>query len=334
MKRVFLIYGLVFLFSMIHIVESKAQTSSPIKYNKEFAGIGPEVYILPPPKTEKERLQDQYSEKKKDQGQLVQVLNQMRLSGRLKQLSPTDSLSASKNQLGTAKLLAGDVEGARTIFKELLYKFQLRDDLYNQQSVLQNLALTEEQSGNYLASLDYYETLISLAKKAKNIQNEGLISLSIATIESKLGNYSAAHNLVLKRSFPLLRKFKYFPDVVNALNTLAAIKESEEKLIEAKWIYLQAIDVATIHKDERGLAVSLYNLAELKTMIGDASLAIADYKRARDLASRNKMNALLVEIEDGLGDAYLDSGDYKEAALALNSYLILKLEFIGNPTLM
>src|SRR5690606_39753753 len=92
------------------------------------------------------------------------------------------------------------------------------------------------------------------------------------------------------------------------------IKESEEKLIEAKWIYLQAIDVATIHKDERGLAVSLYNLAELKTMIGDASLAIADYKRARDLASRNKMNALLVEIEDGLGDAYLDSGDYKEAA--------------------
>ena len=334
MKRVFLIYGLVFLFSMIHIVESKAQTSSPIKYNKEFSGIGPEVYILPPPKTEKERLQDQYSEKKKDQGQLVQVLNQMRLSGRLKQLSPADSLSASKNQLGTAKLLAGDVEGARTIFKELLYKFQLRDDLYNQQSVLQNLALTEEQSGNYLASLDYYETLISLAKKAKNIQNEGLISLSIATIESKLGNYSAAHNLVLKRSFPLLRKFKYFPDVVNALNTLAAIKESEEKLIEAKWIYLQAIDVATIHKDERGLAVSLYNLAELKTMIGDASLAIADYKRARDLASRNKMNALLVEIEDGLGDAYLDSGDYKEAALALNSYLILKLEFIGNPTLM
>src|SRR5690606_15296355 len=254
--------------------------------------------------------------------------------GRLKQLSPADSLSASKNQLGTAKLLAGDVEGARTIFKELLYKFQLRDDLYNQQSVLQNLALTEEQSGNYLASLDYYETLISLAKKAKNIQNEGLISLSIATIESKLGNYSAAHNLVLKRSFPLLRKFKYFPDVVNALNTLTAIKESEEKLSEAKGIYLQAIDVATIHKDERGLAVSLYNLAELKTMIGDASLAVADYKRARDLASRNKMNALLVEIEDGLGDAYLDSGDYKEAALALNSYLILKLEFIGNPTLM
>src|SRR5690606_36388098 len=334
MKRVFLIYCFVFLFSAICMEESQAQTASTIKYNKEFVGIGPEVYILPPPKTQKEKLQDQYSEKKKDQGQLVQVINQMKLSGRLKQLTQTDSLSASENRLGTVKLLEGDVEGARKTFKALLHRFELRNDLHNQQSTLQNLALTEEQAGNYPASLAYYQTLISLAKKAKNIQKEGLISLSIATIESKLGNYSAAHNLVLKKSFPLLRKYKYYPDVVNALNTLARIKESEDKLIEAKWIYLQAIDVATIHNDEKGLAISLYNLAELKTMIGDAALAISDYKHARDLAAKNKMNALLVEIEDGLGDAYLNSGNYSEAALALNAYFILKLEYIGYPTLM
>src|SRR5690606_19685997 len=126
-------------------------------------------------------------------------------------------------------------------------------DLSNQQVLLINLAILEDQAENYLVSLKYYDQLISLAKRSRNIHNEGLLSLAVALIESKLGNYSAAHNLVIKKSFPLLQKSKYFPDVVNALNTLAAIKESEAKLTEAKWIYLQAIDVATIYKDEEGL---------------------------------------------------------------------------------
>src|SRR5690606_19614233 len=126
-----------------------------------------------------------------------------------------------------------------------------------------------------------------------------------------------------KKSFPMLRKGKNFTDVVKALNTLANIKESEDKPIEAKWIYLQAIDVATIHNDERGLAQSLYNLAELKVKIGDGSLAISDYKSAKALAKKHNMTALLVGIEDGLGDAYLYIGNYSEAALALNSYYIL-----------
>ena len=367
MKKIFQLQCLLLIFSTLITVEIKAQpiVSPSIKYHKEFSGIGPKVYILPPPKSEKEKLQDQYSNKKKEQQELIQIMNQMKLSNRLKkidngnlplaivrsdkmggerlliaaisyykQVNKVDSAFAWQNHLGVFKLLQGDFSESIKIFEDVLSHYKQSENLVNQQALLQNLAIAEEQSENYVASLAYYKKLISLAKKAKNIQNEGLISLSIATIESKLGNYSEAHNLVIKKSFPLLQRFKYYPDVVDALNTLGSIKESEEKLIEAKWIYLQAIDVATIHKDEKGLARSLYNLAELKIRVGDASLAISDYIQAREVAKRNKMNGLLVEIEDGLGDAYLNSGDYSEAAIALNSYNILKLEFINSQTLM
>lgn len=330
MRRVFQICPLLFIISALWTNNTLAQTNvkHPAKYNKEFSGIGPEVYVLPPPKTKEEILQDQYSTKRTEQVTLIQLIDKLELSDRLKRIN-NENLPA-----GTLKLLNGDFDEARNLFIDSLNTYKLHNDVSNQQVVLQNLAILEEQSGNFLTSLGYYDELLDLAKKTKDIQREGLLNLSIALLQAKLGNYSVAHNLIIKRSFPLLQKAKYFPDVVNALNTLAAIKESEEKFTEAKWIYLQAIDVATIYKDEKGLAQSLFNVARLKTRIGDSILAIPDYKLAKDLAIKYGMNALLVEIEDSLGDVYLDSGNYTEAALALSSYNILKSEFINKQILL
>lgn len=330
MRKVFQICSLLFIISALWTNHTLAQTNvkHPVKYNKEFSGIGPEVYILPPPKTKEEILQDQYFIKKTEQVTLLQLIDKQELSDRLKRINNANL------PLGTIKLLNGDFAEARALFLSSLNTSMLEKDLYNQQIVLQNLAILEEQSGNLQTSLEYYDELVSLAKKAKDIQREGLLNLSIALLQAKLGNYSAAHNLIIKRSFPLLQKAKYFPDVVNALNTLAAIKESEEKFTEAKWIYLQAIDVAKIYKDETGLAQSLFNIAELKTRIGDSILAIPDYELAKDLAIKYGMHTLLVEIEDSLGDVYLDSGNYTEAALALSSYNTLKSEFINKQILL
>lgn len=330
MKKVFRICPLLFIFFALWTIDTQAQTNvnHPIKYNKEFSGIGPEVYILPPPKTKEEILQDQYSTKRTEQITLIQLIDKLELSDRLKRIN-NENLPA-----GTLKLLNGDFDEARDLFLSSLNTYKLNGDIDNQQIVLQNLAILEEQSGNISRSLEYYDELLDFAKKTKNIQREGLLNLSIALLQAKLGNYSTAHNLILKRSFPLLQKTKYFPDVVNALNTLAAIKESEEKFTEAKWIYLQAIDVATIYKDEKGLAQSLFNVAKLKTRIGDSILAIPDYKLAKDLAIKYSMHALLVEIEDSLGNIYLDSGNYTEAALALSSYNTLKSEIIDKQILL
>lgn len=368
MKRVFQVCPILLciLFSLwTNGAQAQTNVKNPIKYSKDFSGIGPQVYILPPPKTQEEILQDQYSAKRTEQTTLIQLIDRLELSDKLRridienlpigladsihigkeaqikyaikyyeQTDEYDSVLAWKNNLGTFKLLDGKLDEARNLFIESLNIYKLHNDLINQQAVLQNLAILEEQSGNFSTSLGYYDELLELAKKSKDIQREGLLNLSVALLQAKLGNYSAAHNLIIKKSFPLLQRAKQFPDVVNALNTLAAIKESEEKYTEAKWIYLQAIDVATIYKDEMGLAQSLFNVARLKTHIGDSILAIPDYKLARDLAIKYSMNTLLVEIEDSLGDVYLNSGNYTEAALALSSYNTLKSEFINKQILL
>src|SRR5690606_24002690 len=126
-----------------------------------------------------------------------------------KQRNRIDSVLAWQNQLGIFRLVNSEIEEARNLFKEVLFKYKLAEDLDNEKVLLHNLAILEEQSGNYIASLSYYDQLIVLAKKTKNIKEEGLINLSIALIEAKLGNYLSAHNLVTKKSFPLLQRTKY-----------------------------------------------------------------------------------------------------------------------------
>ena len=368
MKNGLWVYGLALLLFLLSSFESKGQTESdqPSKYNEQFTGIGPKVYILPPPKTEIEIIQGQYSDKKKEQSELLSLINRLQLFDKLKkidngklpgkitkdtsfvsreeqvsaainyyqQANKLDSVWAWQNHLGIIKLLKGDHAGARELFAKVLKEYQyLRNESKNL-AILNNLAILESNDKKFEASLEYYDQLIEVAKTNRDVLAEGLYTLSVANIEAQLGNYRAAHNLVLTRSFPLLQKAKSYPNIVNALNTLALSKENEEKFVEAKWIYLQAADVATIHKDERGLAESLFKIAELKNKIGDGALAIGDYKRAKELASKYGMDALLIEIEDGIGDAYLNMGKYNEAALALNSYNILKVEFINKQILM
>src|SRR5690606_18057573 len=117
-------------------VYGQSEVNHPIKYDTEFSGIGPKVYILPPPKTEEEILQDKYSEKKKDQEQLLHLINQLELSAQLKrtdngnipfalvdsasketqtvavinyyrQMNRRDSVLAWQNYLGSLMLLNG-----------------------------------------------------------------------------------------------------------------------------------------------------------------------------------------------------------------------------------
>lgn len=368
MKNGLWIYSLALLLFLSIGLESKGQTkfNQPSKFNEQFSGIGPEVYILPAPKTKEQIIQDQYSDKKKEQTELISLIDRLHLfeqlkkvdNGKLpeklindtavisreeqvfaainyyKQISKPDSVWAWQNHLGIIKLVKGDHEEARDLFLQVLKEYEPLGNESKNIAILNNLAILENNKGEFDKSLGYYDKLISIAKANRDVLSEGLYTLAVANIVAKLGNYKAAHNLVLTRSFPLLQKSKSYPNIVDALNTLALIKENEEKFVEAKWIYLQAADVATIHQDEKGLAESLFRIAELKNKIGDGVLAIEDYKRAKELASKHRMDALLIEIEDGIGDAYLNMGKYNEAALALNSYNILKVEFINKQILM
>src|SRR5690606_4979115 len=221
-----------------------------------------------------------------------------------------------QNNLAVHYLVSEKVDRAKELFSSALGTQEEIGTLSTQLAIINNLALLAIKQEDYKGALRYYDRVLDQAKEVNDIDHQALAYMAMARMESKLGNFSTAHALTVEKSFPLLRKAKNYPEVVNALLDLASFKEMANKPIEAKWIYLQAIDVATTHKDEEGLAKSLYKVAELKKIIGDFQLAIADYSQAKELAVKNNMDILLIEIIDGLGDAYMEVSAYNEAILA------------------
>src|SRR5690606_41980992 len=122
MKNVFRDYFLLILILLMGF-ETKAQTDQRyhLKYNKEFSGIGPKVYILPPPKTEKELILDQYSDKKTEQVDFLQLLQKIELSDRLQKI---DNGFMPRNQVDSKKINKED----RLVSTINYYKQQNRID--------------------------------------------------------------------------------------------------------------------------------------------------------------------------------------------------------------
>lgn len=333
------------------IVEVAGQSQSPqsiaeekpLKYDTAFNGIGPKVYIIPPPKTEEELTTEQYLLKKQSQHQIDSLFSKLHLQRKLRSLPVpgfyTDSTINNRyiplniegkilcNE-GVKLFLNENLQGAQNSFELALTKVDPVQDSEDYMSIKNNLAVLETQKGNLNKAMDYYQEILKEYLAQKNISQQINTILYIAMLEAKMGNFEKAHQSVINKTMPTLQRIKDYSKIVEALNLLASIKEMQEKYTEAKWIYLQAIDVARTHKNELGLAQSLFNLANLKHQIEDIDLAITDYLLAKEYASKLKMEGLLIEIQDGLGDAYLKLNDFKAANVALDEYLLLKSDLL------
>ena len=349
------------LFFLVLCTPLFAQTDDkyhdPIKYNSSFKGIGPKVYILPPPKTEKQILTELYENKKQNNTRIDSLLEKLTF---LKEIKTIPTFFAIKHSLAKneEEMLIETIDyftkkedqGAIADWQNNLAVYYIRNERFteahsllltslakqlligseaNQQIVLQNLALLEIRNNNTIAAFALYDQFLSDAIKKRNVNQQIIAYLSLARLEAKVGDFTRAHNLIIKKAIPLLQRSKNYSRIVLALNDLALIKEMQEENTEAKWIYLQAIDVALKNEDETGLALSYFNIAKLKHKIGDEKLAISDYKEAKRLATKNNMQYLLISINDKFGDAYLKLNELKTATALLNEYHILKTSLLN-----
>lgn len=356
MKSIFYILSFLVLCTPL-FAQTNSDYLDPSKYNSDFKGIGPSVYILPPPKTEKQLLTERYETKKQNNTRIDSLLEKLTFLQEIKTI-PTvfaiehslakseeemlieavdyftkkedqGSLADWQNNLAVYYIKNERFKEAHSLLLSSLAKQLLIGTEANKQIVLQNLAMLEIKNDDMIATFALFDQFLSDALKTKNVHQQIIAYLSLARLEAKVGEFTRAHNLIIKKGIPLLQKRKDYRRIVLALNDLALIKEIQEENTEAKWIYLQAIDVASKNEDETGLAISYFNLAKIKHKIGDEKLAISDYKEAKRLATENNMKYLLIAINDKLGDAYLKLNDLKTATALLNEYHVLKTSLLN-----
>ncbi len=109
-------------------------------------------------------------------------------------------------------------------------------------------------------------------------------------------NLEAAEEVVLKEAKHNMRYRQYNLASYN-FSELAALYLQQNRFSEAKWYLLQSNAIARQDQNIRHVLDNLAVLAEIKTSIGEAQLAMVDLQEAHDIATAKGMQTDLVSID-------------------------------------
>jgi len=328
------------------------------KYDSTFAGIGPEVYHLPPPKTEEELLDDRFAEKEIDSAVVDEYVNRMKYYHRLvvtgngnvaaKYMSVTEAQAASvegklliaadRNNMVTDAGLLADIQNrlameyvalgafdlAVEFFEKAMRAKQATNNMADWEVITHNLAVAYEYLGQLDKAQGLRQQLYDRAVKARDNSHQARALMELALIKAKQGFSQEAERDIIRKVVPLFRRGRDEAGRASAYRTLAAIYTLQNKYPEAQWFLVQAKTIVDREGITEQLPDIIFNLAETKKHSGNPRVAIEEYKVANDLARKDHLMGMQLAIQDALGNLYHQAGDYDGAALALNRYDTLK----------
>ncbi|MGO3306029.1 MAG: tetratricopeptide repeat protein, partial [Sphingobacterium sp.] len=308
--------------SLLFGTESKAQqnkkhvdpTGYITKYDTTFSGIGPQVYFLPPPRTQGELLADAYNDKLYFQDSIAnaldfqQVKEEFRLTGNYRMLKnlltpePTsdyewntliDQEVARRNYNGAYGMLnayaqfslkKGSVKQAIDLLHSALThaaKNVPNIDVYTIQYNLANLYLFDK---NVKQAGHFQESFLKNAENQKSRLAQAAALIKIALIQAADEDYRSAERNIIRKAIPLLNKVKGYEEKIDAWQALAKIYQTQNKHTEAQWFLIQARDLANSKKYTRQLAEIEYKLASSKHIQYNFRVAQKEFLQAEELA--------------------------------------------------
>jgi len=328
------------------------------KYDSTFAGIGPQVYFLPPPKSAAELLDDRYAEKEIDSAVVEEYVKRMKYYHRLdmtgidhvpaKYIPVSEAQSASiegkllleidRNNTKEQAGLQGDVENrlameyvalgafdyAVEFFEKAMHAKNSAGNSADWEVIAHNLAVTYEYLGEFEKAHALRQQLYDRAVRNGNSSRQAETLMELALVKAKMGFTSEAERDIIRKVVPMFRRARNEAGRASAYRTLADVYTLQHKYPEAQWFLVQAKTIVDKEGITEQLPEIIFNLAETKRHSGNPTVAIEEYKIANDLAKKDHIMGMQLAIQDALGSLCHQAGDYDGAALALNRYDTLK----------
>lgn len=326
------------------------------KYDTDFDGVGPRVYILPAPRTREELLTDSYAEKISFQDSIDKALDLQQLISEFKTtraeanvqhlLSPLPNTALAQSELVEREIERGHYNTAygllHTYASLALKEGTIAQTLALLQSALQhaqktpntadvaviqyNLANIYLYDKNIQQAGYFQEAYYNTAVQQKSVIEQANSLLKIALIQAQDKDYRSAENNIIRKAIPLLNRAKAYEQKIVAWQTLARIYQIQNKHTEAQWFLIQARDLANSKNFSRELAEIEYMLASSKFVQKNYKVAKKEFLQADELAKSEDNKLLQLAIADKLGQIYMTQQDFNNAEAALHLYQDLREE--------
>jgi tetratricopeptide (TPR) repeat protein len=364
--NVYLVSGLMVL--LIMPVFGKTSTKSQVTADtttavkKDFVGIGPRFYDLPPEKTKEQLLEEEYDKKHANAEVIIRILEERHLLNTLQQIGPSqpaiavnndpyaqnleqsllsslqsyiqignlEMVSNLQNRLGIFYVQKKQYDQAIGFFQRAFSLKEELKDVTSQILVCNNIAVVYNFIGNNEQATMYYNLMYRNAIKVKDLNGQASSLEQLAILKAKKKLYYEAQLDIIKKVLPLYKRAKNTSGRVGAYNNLAAIYLAEKKYTESRWFHLQAVKIASISANSnKDMSFSLYSLARVKKILKEYKLAIHDYTAAAVYALEGGEHILRMHIYDDLGDIYIQTKDYANASASLAAYDTIKNKIIS-----
>jgi len=321
------------------------------KYDTNFNGIGPKVYILPLPRTLKEEMIDTYKEIVDFQDSIINSLKHQRLLSYFQKTTNQHKINSIVPDSSTVSEETAKqyIEQNNHPIVYALYNGFALDYLEQHQNVKAlealRIALSHAQSSNNQDDIAIIQSNIASAylltgkleeagplenayfvhaQKNKELADQASSQTRIALIEAYKKNYKAAENTIIRKAIPLFNNSKFYAGKIEAWMILAEIYRSQNKHTEAQWFLIQARDLAKKQELHDNLAMIEYMLGSSKMIQNNFKVAKNELELAWNLATDGSNKHLQMAIAEQLGRANVNLGDYDAAKDYLERYWELR----------
>jgi len=321
------------------------------KYDVDFDGVGPRVYVLPAPQPAPPRdlLAESYRANVDFEVEINRALDMQHFLAEFRHLGNVADLDRWGFS-GTPDLREWDERVAQEIGRKnyasvygilhlqafrslktgalsrglelLLAALQQAQETGNDADIAAiryNLGNAYLLRGDTKQARTFLEEALASAVRRADIIEQGNTIVKLASVQARAGDHASAEDKIIHKAIPLFNKAKAHGRKAVAWRTLAKIYRSDHKHTEAQWFLIQARELAESHHLRAEIE---YLLALSKFSQENYPIAQREFIRANEMAEGNKM--LQLAIADKLGQIYLAEDKRDKAKQALTEYQKLR----------
>lgn len=340
--------------SLLGQVNRKDFTGAITQYDTTFNGIGPEVYVLPPPKSKMETLTDQYRvidtenaivKRKYMLQQLLEQYAQTTLEPIAPEVQQKERVRLEDWAATTNALVQrGNPTLAISILNTLAKEAIAQQHETQAEAMLERAVAISEQAGqpsdqqvllknllalylfnNNLAKANAIEELFyKEAQQRRSLQDQASSLIQQAEIDAFQKDFKLAETTIIRKAIPLLNRSKDYRGKILAWIKLAEIYTSNRQYTEAQWFLIQAQDLAKQKRIGQYDAIIEYMLGEAKYHQDNTKVARQELENALKLAQESDNTYIEILSTQRLGEISLKQNRIAEAEQFLNAYWALR----------
>jgi LPXTG-motif cell wall-anchored protein len=224
---------------------------------------------------------------------------------------------SSYNTLGGIEYGKSNFKSAINFFKKSLQVSIKIKNKKGEASTLNNIGLCYKQLGDYVKTMEYYQKSLKLKREINDMKGVVLSLKNLCGFYYYLDKFEEGISIG-KEALQLSET--HYPEIkTKILNNIGSNYLELKKYNDALSFYEQAFEIDKKNKSAKIYTITLHNIANVLTFLGQHKLAMVKFEEVLSLKKKRGNKVSIAKSEMGIGILAFEMKDYSKSVKHLNN---------------